>query len=184
MGCESLASQPNQWLPEETIPGFRDTMNNMHRELGQIAQEVLRAIAVGLGQEDEHYLAKKHASSNHHLRLLHYLPIPAEDLEKERASRCMAHTDWSSITLLFQDDCGGLEVEDISKPGTFVPAEPIKNAVVVNAGDVLQMWSNGTPINSSKNKDRNKDRENHLTTELPNRRAQIHKPPSHAAASP
>lgn len=53
-------------------------------------------------------------------------------------------TDWSSVTLLFQDDCGGLEVEDVSQPGTFIPAAPIKNALVVNAGDVLQMWSNGT----------------------------------------
>lgn len=56
----------------------------------------------------------------------------------------MAHTDWSTLTLLFQDDCGRLEVGDVSNPGTFIPAEPIKNAVVVNAGDVLQIWSNGT----------------------------------------
>lgn len=145
MGCESVTSQPNRWLPEKTLPGFRDTMNNLHQELGQIAQGVLRAIAVGLGLEDEDYLAKKHGAQNHHLRLLHYLPIPAEDLEKERASRCMAHTDWSTITLLFQDDCGGFEVEDISSSGTFISAEPINNAVVVNAGDVLQMWSNGIP---------------------------------------
>ena len=152
MGCESVTSQRNRWLPEETVPGFRDTMTQFHRECGRIADGVLCAIAVGLGLEDENYLSKKHATSNHHLRLLHYLPIPAEDLEKERASRCMAHTDWSSITLLFQDDCGGLEVEDVSKPGKFVPVDPIKNAVVVNAGDVLQMWSNGTSTLPSSSK--------------------------------
>ncbi|CAG7962487.1 unnamed protein product [Penicillium nalgiovense] len=38
------------------------------------------------------------------LRLLHYPPIPAEAIETERAARCPAHTDWSSITLVFQDD--------------------------------------------------------------------------------
>lgn len=37
-----------------------------------------------------------------------------------------AHTDLSSITLLFQDDYGGLEVEDVSCPGIFVPATPIQ----------------------------------------------------------
>lgn len=67
-----------------------------------------------------------------------------EDLEKERTSHCMAHTDWSTLTLLFQDDCGGLEVEDVSNPGTFIPTESSKNAVVINARDILQMWSNGT----------------------------------------
>lgn len=104
---------------------------------------MLRALAVGLGLDDKAHLAKKHSGENHHLRLLYYLPIQAEDLEKEHVSHCMAHTDWSPITLLFQDECGGLEVEDVSQPGTFVPAAPIKNAIVVNTGDVLQMWSNG-----------------------------------------
>jgi isopenicillin N synthase-like dioxygenase len=45
--------------------------------------------------------------------------------------------------LLFQDDCGGLEVEDINNPGQFIPATPIKNAIVMNVGDLLQRWSNG-----------------------------------------
>lgn len=104
---------------------------------------MLRALVVGLGLDDKAHLAKKHSGENHHLRLLYYLPIQDENLEKEHVSHCMAHTDWSPITLLFQDECGGLEVEDVSQPGTFVPAAPIKNAIVVNTGDVLQMWSNG-----------------------------------------
>ena len=45
--------------------------------------------------------------------------------------------------MLFQDDCGGLEVEDLEHPGNFVPATPIKNAIVMNVGDLLQRWSNG-----------------------------------------
>lgn len=48
--------------------------------------------------------------------------------------------------MLFQDDCGGLEVEDISRPGTFVPATPLKHAIIMNIGDLLQMWSNGLSI--------------------------------------
>jgi isopenicillin N synthase-like dioxygenase len=45
--------------------------------------------------------------------------------------------------MLFQDDCGGLEVEDITAPGSYIPATPIKNAIVMNVGDLLQRWSNG-----------------------------------------
>ena len=149
MGSEDNPRQPNQRVPEEILPGFQPFMNQFYWECSRISDEVLRALAVGLGLEDEAYLAKKHSGHNNHLRLLHYLPIPAGELEKERASRCMAHTDWNSITLLFQDECGGLEVEDVSQPGTFVPAAPIKNAIVVNAGDVVQMWSNGMFVLSS-----------------------------------
>jgi hypothetical protein len=49
-------------------------------------------------------------------------------------------SDYGTITLLFQDDRGGLEV--LSPKGTFVPATPIPDTVVVNAGDLLQRWSN------------------------------------------
>lgn len=54
-----------------------------------------------------------------------------------------AHSDWGSITLVFQDECGGLEVEDPEHPGVFAGVEPVKDAVVMNVGDLLMRWSNG-----------------------------------------
>jgi isopenicillin N synthase-like dioxygenase len=56
--------------------------------------------------------------------------------------RAGEHTDYGSITLLFQDDRGGLQVK--SPNGTFVDATPIPGTVVVNAGDLLARWSNDT----------------------------------------
>jgi isopenicillin N synthase-like dioxygenase len=76
--------------------------------------------------------------------LLHYPAIAAAELESGRAARMPAHSDWSSITLLFQDECGGLEVEDPNQPGEFVAVAPIEGACVVNVGDLLMRWSNGT----------------------------------------
>ncbi|KAE8147023.1 hypothetical protein BDV25DRAFT_161235 [Aspergillus avenaceus] len=142
IGSDENTEQPNQWLPDEALPGFRTFMLKFYWECWKVGKDLLRALAIGLDLEDEAYLVKKHSGHNNQLRLLHYLPVPAEDLERERAARCPAHTDWSSLTMLFQDDCGGLEVEDVSNPGTFMPATPIKNAIVMNVGDLLQMWSN------------------------------------------
>jgi isopenicillin N synthase-like dioxygenase len=45
--------------------------------------------------------------------------------------------------MLFQDDCGGLEIEDPKTPGKFIPAEPVPGAMVLNVGDLLMRWSNG-----------------------------------------
>lgn len=118
-------------------------MTRFYWECFHVGGEILRALAVGLGLDDENNLLLKHSGHNNQLRLLHYLPVPAEALENHRAARCPTHTDWSSITLLFQDDCGGLEVEDVTSLGNFVPATPIKNAIVMNVGDLLQRWSNG-----------------------------------------
>ncbi|KAL6239068.1 hypothetical protein BDW75DRAFT_199519 [Aspergillus navahoensis] len=142
IGSEDDTSQPNQWLPDAILPGFRDFMIQFYRECDRVGKEILRAIAVGLNLEDAEYLTRKHSGNSNQLRLLHYLPVPAEDLEKDRVSRCAAHTDWSSITMLFQDDCGGLEVEDILRPGTFMPAPPVKDSIIMNVGDLLQRWSN------------------------------------------
>lgn len=43
--------------------------------------------------------------------------------------------------MLFQDDCGGLEVE--TRQGEFVEAPPVKNAIIMNIGDIFMRWSNG-----------------------------------------
>ncbi|KAJ5679397.1 Oxoglutarate/iron-dependent dioxygenase [Penicillium macrosclerotiorum] len=142
IGSEDNASQPNQWIPEDSLPGFRSFMTRFYWEGYRIGSELLRALAVGLGLNDEDHLLQKHSGHNNQLRLLHYPPVPAAELEEKRAARCPAHTDWSSITLLFQDDCGGLEVEDVTSPGHFVAATPVKNAIVMNVGDLLQRWSN------------------------------------------
>jgi isopenicillin N synthase-like dioxygenase len=54
-----------------------------------------------------------------------------------------------SITLLFQDSRGGLQVR--SPQDTFVDATPIPDTIVVNAGDLLARWSNDT-IKSTKHR--------------------------------
>ena len=63
--------------------------------------------------------------------------------------RAGAHTDYGSITLLFQDMAGGLQV--LSPKGTFVNATPIEDTIVVNAADLLTRWSNDT-IKSTKHR--------------------------------
>lgn len=50
--------------------------------------------------------------------------------------------DYGSITLLFQDNRGGLQVK--SPTGQFIDATPIEGTIVVNAGDLLARWSNDT----------------------------------------
>lgn len=60
-----------------------------------------------------------------------------------------ADGDDSSITLLFQDMAGGLQVQ--SPNGNFIDATPIEDTIVVNAGDLLARWSNDT-IKSTKHR--------------------------------
>lgn len=56
------------------------------------------------------------------------------------------HSDYGTITLLFQKDVGGLEAL-IQQPGnahgTFIPVPPRPGSIVINTGDLLQFWTRG-----------------------------------------
>ena len=50
------------------------------------------------------------------------------------------HTDFGNITLLWQDDNGGLELQNLARD--WVAAPPLSGTMLVNSGDLLGRWSN------------------------------------------
>ncbi len=143
IGRDDEEDHPNRWPAEEGhLVGFRDTMADFHAQCRTVHEEVMRAIAVGMGLAPSFFDGFVDVGDNT-LRLLHY---PGVDREVFRANpnqvRAGEHPDYGSITLLFQDDRGGLQVK--SPSGRFVDATPIDDTVVINAGDLLARWSNDT----------------------------------------
>lgn len=114
--------------------------------MDKTAKRILEAVSLGLKltKSERDQLIEFHSGHNNQLRLLHYPPIEAEKLRQRVVGRMPAHQDWSSFTFLFQDDVGGLELEDPWNPGSFIAARPIPGACVLNVGDMLQRFSNGT----------------------------------------
>ncbi|KAI8956960.1 Clavaminate synthase-like protein [Daldinia sp. FL1419] len=142
IGSEDSQTQPNVWLPQDVLPGFREFMTQFYWECFRVAKELLRALAIGIGLQDEDFFLRFHSGVNNQLRLLHYPPIEAGKLSNNLMARMPAHSDWGTITMLFQDNCGGLQVEHPGSPGRFLDATPMKNALIMNVGDLLMRWSN------------------------------------------
>lgn len=92
---------------------------------------------------DENYFTDRHQfdlPSGNTLRLLHY---PAVDHESEESIRAGAHSDYGSLTLLFQhDQKSGLQVLDRAND-VWYPVQPFDEMIVVNFGDAIEYWSNG-----------------------------------------
>ncbi|OAP59627.1 hypothetical protein AYL99_06925 [Fonsecaea erecta] len=143
LGREDDERTPNIWFPEEVLPGFRAFMTAFFDTCYGTALNLLRAIALGMNLP-EHFFAEYHAKRDNQLRLLHYPPVEAALLQGGMMERIAAHSDFGTMTLLFQDAVGGLEVEDVHQKGKFNPAPFIPGTVVVNIGDFLQRWSNDT----------------------------------------
>ncbi|CAG9988095.1 unnamed protein product [Clonostachys byssicola] len=142
MGIEDKqAKLQNIWPEKEAIPGFREFFIRFFDECYEMELKILRAIAIGMGLDDDFFI-DYHRKRNNQIRLLHYPPVEEELMATGKVDSIGAHTDFGTITLLFQDEVGGLEVEDIHQKGTFIQAPYIPGTIVVNIGDFLMRWSN------------------------------------------
>jgi isopenicillin N synthase-like dioxygenase len=144
IGRDDEAGHPNQWPAEDRSEthAFRATMLDFFAQCKALHVEVMRAIAVGMDLPPAFFDSYTDVGDNT-LRLLHYPAVKSSVFKINPGQvRAGAHSDYGSITLLFQDAAGGLQVK--SPNGTFVDATPIEDTCVVNAGDLLARWSNDT----------------------------------------
>jgi len=134
-------------FPDVEVSGLRvaiETVVNEGRELGA---EVLRALAKGLHLEDQEFFVKCHKNMWNNkfynnascLRMLNYPPVPKN--YTEGTPRLGDHSDYGSLTLLFQDDVGGLEV--LGRNGEWIHADPVEDAILINTGDLMELWTSG-----------------------------------------
>ncbi|MCJ1433189.1 hypothetical protein MMC27_002548 [Xylographa pallens] len=142
IGREGVEGHPNRWPHIFDLEGayFSKTMQEFFLECKEMHRLIMSAIAMGMGL-DEHYFDEIVSKGDNNLRLLHYPSVKKEVFEKNKGQvRAGAHSDYGSITLLFQDMRGGLQVQ--TSAGGWLDVTPIEGTVVVNAGDLLSRWTN------------------------------------------
>ncbi len=99
------------------VLGFKDAVDEFRTACNNLIKKILRALAIYLKLEDQDYFVKNHTGiekyiKNTHggIRTMFYYPMQNIENLPPNAIRLGEHTDWGSITLLFQDMVGGLEV--------------------------------------------------------------------------
>ena len=134
LGVEAIG--PNQWPDEALVPGFRTAMEAYSTACDALARRLLTLHERALGLPADHFDGyTRHPTCT--TRLLHYPPQPAVVAPGQIG--CGAHTDWGALTLLAQDDAGGLQVQGTD--GTWTDVTPIPGAFVVNIGDLMARWT-------------------------------------------
>ena len=133
---------PEGGWPDSAVQ-FRESNKAVYQRLTDLSYRLLDVLSIGLGldksfMKDCHqYIGTTKCSTT--LRTLYYPPIPTDSKIKPGQIRLGEHSDYGSVTLLFQDDVGGLEVK--VPGGDFIPVTPIPGTMLVNIGDLMQRWT-------------------------------------------
>jgi len=127
---------PNLW--PAGLPGWRETMQTYYDAMEALGRRMMQAFALALDLEPDffdQYLGEPMTT----LGPLHYPPQTGRITEAQIGAG--AHTDYGCVTLLAQDETGGLQVR--AKDGSWIEAPPVAGSFVVNIGDMMERWTNG-----------------------------------------
>jgi isopenicillin N synthase-like dioxygenase len=132
-----------QW--PENLPRFREAVLAYYRACDSLAFRLLGAVSLNLGMPRDWLARDFRPAHTSYLRLNYYpvCPAPARPdglaLPVRGHLGINQHTDAGALTLLLQDEQPGLEVY---RDGQWYLVEPRTDALVVNIGDIVQVWSN------------------------------------------
>ncbi|XP_039134388.1 gibberellin 20-oxidase-like protein, partial [Dioscorea cayenensis subsp. rotundata] len=113
----------------------------------ELSKRIMVVLLKCLGDDfDTKYYEKEFSKCHGYMRVNNYCPPDNminsnNNVEDHVVEGLGMHTDMSCITILYQDEIGGLQVK--SRGGQWMDIVPNEGTLVVNIGDMLQAWSNG-----------------------------------------
>jgi len=133
----------NQWPDAGLCPDFRSTMWEYFQACEHIALELLEVVGEGLGVSPDR-LTRDFVNKHTSFLRLNYFPSYDPLYGDQQASAgghlgIHQHSDAGALTVLLQDSVGGLQ---FCLNDQWIPVEPVEGALVINIGDIMQVWSN------------------------------------------
>ena len=126
---------PNVW--PAAMPELRTSVYPYFEAASACAEDLLRGFALGAGLDAEHFVRLRDRPVSR--GSLQYYP-PQPDGAAEDQFGVAPHTDFGVLTVLCQDEVGGLQIQ--RRDGAWIAMPPIPGTFVVNIGDLLERWSN------------------------------------------
>lgn len=126
---------PNRW--PRYMPEMRPLLNRYLAAAHACARTMLRALALSLSAPEDTFV-RCFDKPISRASLIYY--PPQDPASTEQQFGVAPHTDYGVLTLLHQDQVGGLQVA--TRRGEWVTAQPIPGTLVINSGDLLGRWTN------------------------------------------
>jgi isopenicillin N synthase-like dioxygenase len=117
------------------IPAFRDAVLAWLAAMTRLGHTLMGGIALSLDLPEDWFAARYTADPLTLFRIFNYPELPGAGHWSVGE-----HTDYGVLTILLQDDAGGLEVKS---GGDWIAAPPIAGSFVCNLGDMLDRMTGG-----------------------------------------
>ena len=130
---------PNHW--PEHCPDVSDIILDYWQHLDDLTNTLLGLLEDGLGLEPGS-MTELMVSPLTNMTLMHYPKRPLS----ENPSGIHAHKDTDIITIIAPDPVGGLEVQ--TPEGEWITPNCPEGGVIVNIGDMLEVWSGGRLVST------------------------------------
>jgi isopenicillin N synthase-like dioxygenase len=118
-------------------PQLRETVLEYLAAMTQLGHQLMAGLALSLGLE-ESYFAERYTGDP--LILFRIFNYPPQSVMPEAAWGVGEHTDYGLLTILKQDDSGGLQVK---AQGQWMDASPVPGSFICNIGDMLDRLTGG-----------------------------------------
>jgi isopenicillin N synthase-like dioxygenase len=126
--------QLNRW--PDNLPGWKETILGYFDSIDQLSLQLLSAFAIGLKLKED-YFAQFFRKSTSGMKIFHY-PAQPPATQKKRIG-LGAHYDDGAVTILLQDNVGGLQVQ---VGADWNNVTPIAGTFVINIGEMMARWVN------------------------------------------
>ena len=137
MGSSSFEDISHKLWPQgnhlfcETVPAYNSKMTELAHRLTKL---IIQSLGLNVS---ECYTSASFDKCKGWLRLNCY---HTDDALSDEPITCKAHTDVGFLTVLYEDEVGGLQIR--TKEGKWIDAKPLPGSFIVNISDCLKMWTN------------------------------------------
>ncbi len=121
------------------IPGFRETVMEYMQALTTLGHTLMRGIAISLELSADYFQTRYLKDPLILFRIFHY-PAASEIQKEQKLWGVGEHTDYGVLTILKQDEVGGLQVKSQDQ---WIKAPYIPDTFICNIGDMLDRLTGG-----------------------------------------
>lgn len=138
------------------LPGFRDLILEYMEHMTQLGYRLLDLLSLSLNLKESYFREQYGREPTLLFRIFHYPPLQDSGSSGWSVGE---HTDYGILTILRQDELGGLQVKS---RGRWIDAPPIPGCFVINLGDMLERMT-GSYYRSTAHRVRNESSQGRLS---------------------